>query len=107
MEECLAGPADLDHPIVLWMVRYVGEFIIGYRVRQGGRTVFRTMKGFDPVMPSTEFGECICIKFLQTPTGEPKFEDRRVEGLFLWIVFRRGEAIVAAKDGYVDSAGAI
>ena len=43
------------------MVRYAGQVITRFRIRNSGRTAFRRLKGFDPVKPVTEFAECVCV----------------------------------------------
>jgi hypothetical protein len=99
LEYRIGGVITPDHAIMTWLVQYAATLLRRCLVGSDGRTAHEKVKGRTSRRPVAEFGEKVWYKPLHT--RKTKLDMVLEEGIFMGILDRSDEALVAVESGVI------
>lgn len=94
------GTISDDAPIMVWMIRRVGELIPKYAIGDDGKTAYERIRGESCVAPVMPFGEIAMFLPLRT-TKHSNDEAAREPGAWLGTIERTEETLIGTAQGVI------
>ena len=99
LQEKYKASIPADHPIVAFLVEYIGEMYNSTNVGPDGNTPYKRIKGRDSTKRLIPFGEKVLYKREKPTSKKNKLEERFREGIWVGILGTSNEHIILTEKG--------